>query len=327
MRAILQDIVKLLVGEREPRFEFERVIRLFEFQTWILWPGTNIPDGAGLIVAALLLEAIEEEIFIDESDKTQREVDPDSMPSVDLSTKPPATLHRISVLRGHKAYRNVHDHIIAAHGGFTKLLYSPSPTEFDAEVLRRREKTKKIVNLIDYRLRYAQHRGADGGANISHAVFFEWWPTRKIPGKRGVTPMNKSLSPKTLFSWWGQLKSSAIFIYLNERHGFSQIPQIGDADLQDLKVLAKASANVDELRRFFGSYAQIAEAIQNAGGESPSVIVPDSVSRVPVASSPFTEAELNVISQYGENYVLMTQPTFELRRRKMTGGKKNKRKT
>jgi hypothetical protein len=60
LRYDLENAVELLVGERKEQFEFERAIRLMEFQTWIYWPGRNmnLPHIAGLMAAVLLLENI-----------------------------------------------------------------------------------------------------------------------------------------------------------------------------------------------------------------------------------------------------------------------------
>jgi hypothetical protein len=154
---LLKDTAELLTGEREERFEFERAIRLLEFRTWIYWPLTNKPSTAGMMAAAIILENIEEDIFCDESDTARREADPDPEfgSLIDLDDKPNSTSSRINALRSNKAYRQVHDYIFAKRGGLMRLLYSPSPKEFDAEVSRRRETATGVADLIDYRLRHA----------------------------------------------------------------------------------------------------------------------------------------------------------------------------
>jgi hypothetical protein len=305
IRLDLEDSVKLLTGERKERFEFERAIRLVEFQTWIYWPRTDKPNSAGMVASALILEAIEDDIFCSEADAVQREADPDALVSVDLTNKPDATLSRISVLRNDKRYRQLHDHIFATRGGLIKLLYCPTPEEFDAEVSKRQEHVKIVADLIDYRLRHAQHGGTAGDGNISHAVFFKWWPTHDVPSKRGVTPQNKSPTPRTLFKRSGELECSDIFIYLNERCQYSQIPHIELVEVERTRLIP-APSDTDELRRFFGAYAYIAETIQAHGGERPFVSVPATVPRVEISTLPFTPTELQTIDAYAKNYTKMS---------------------
>jgi hypothetical protein len=186
---VLKSTVELLVGGREEQFEFERAIRLMEFQTWIYWPGsgTNMPNIAGLMAAVLLLENIEDDIFAEESEYAQRMADPDNPPSVNLTDKPNATLGRISALRSNLTYRALHDRIFAARGSLENLLYCPSPPKFDVDLESRRDKAKIVAGLTDYLLRHAQHGSAFPGYGTNrHAVFFNWWPTYDVPGRRGT---------------------------------------------------------------------------------------------------------------------------------------------
>jgi hypothetical protein len=94
----LRHTVDLLIGEQNERFEFERAISLLEFQTWIYWPETTLPNIAGLMAAVLILENIEDDIYFQEADLAHREENPDEPTGVSLTDKPDATLHRIGVL-------------------------------------------------------------------------------------------------------------------------------------------------------------------------------------------------------------------------------------
>jgi hypothetical protein len=308
LRYDLESAVELLVGERKEQFEFERAIRLMEFQTWIYWPGTNpnLPHIAGLMAAVLLLENIEDDIYFEEAALAQSLTDPDKPLSVDLSYKPDATLGRINILRSNEIYRGLHDYIFAARGGLQNLLYCPTPENFDAELVERREKADLVADLIDYQLRYAQYDCADSRCGtMRHAIFFRWWPTYNIRGRRGITAAGKSPSTKTLSRWAKEFELTAVFIYLNEWWGLSQIPEFGNCSGDFLSPLRAVARNVDELRRFFGAYAYVAETIEAAGGQSPVVIVPSTVPRVKIERTPFTEKELKVIADYSRNAVLM----------------------
>jgi hypothetical protein len=197
LRFDLENAVKLLVGERKEQFEFERAIRLMEFQTWIYWPGanTNLPHIAGLMAAVLLLENIEDDIYVEEAALAHSLTDPDEQFSVDLNDKPNATLGRIKTLRSNQTYKGVHDRIFASGGSLEVLLYCPAPPQFDANLESRRDKAKIVADLIDYRLRHAQHGSAYPGYGANrHAVFFKWWPTCDVKSRRGITVEGKSAS-------------------------------------------------------------------------------------------------------------------------------------
>jgi hypothetical protein len=297
--------VELLTGERNEDFEFEKAIRLLEFQTWIYWPQLTAPqpeaaNSAGLMAAVFILEQIEEDIYFDEASFASSQENYGESKGVILTDKPDATLNRIKVLMANKTYRKVHDYILAARGGLPRLLYCPTPEGFDDALAKRRKKARIAAELMDYRLRYAQHGGADGHGTNRHAIFFKWWPTYDVPGKRGATPKNKSETTKTLNRYEKMFRHSAIFIYLNEMRGFSQIPEFGDASGDFVTPLRRAATNVDELRRFFGAYAYVAETI-----EDPMLIVPDTVPRVRIQTAPFTQTELQTIAHYRRNAVLM----------------------
>jgi hypothetical protein len=161
--------VALLSGERNEEFEFERAISLLEFQTWIYSPGTNLANIAGLMAAVLILENIEDDIYADEPKLPL--ADPDEPTSINLNDKPDATLHRISVLRANKTYKGVHDRIFALRGSLKSLLYCPSPDNFDADVAKRRTRAQSAADLIDYRLRYAQHGAANGQNHPTRRIF------------------------------------------------------------------------------------------------------------------------------------------------------------
>jgi hypothetical protein len=194
----------------------------------------------------------------------------------------------------------VHDQIFARRSGLERLLYCPTPHEFDGALDERIEKSNIVSDLVDYQLRHAQHGGQAGQGNISHAVFFNVWPTYNIPGKRGVINKDKYKLSKTILRWAREFHDSAIFIYLNNRQQYSQVPDIGDISCGRFTHLFKAANDVDELRRFFGAYAYISETIQAAGGERPCVAVPTTVPRVKITTDPFSHTELRTIADYNK---------------------------
>jgi hypothetical protein len=300
MQLNLQSAVQLLTGERRELFKFEKAITLLEFQTWIYWPFTNKADSAGMIAATLILHKTEEDISYEHLDLDDYDAD-----SFDKPLKRQLTLRRIEELRKNRTYLAVHDLFFASRGGLLRLLKCPTPTKFDNDVIKRRNDSKFICDLVEYRLRHAQHVGNTGGGTINHAIFFKVWPTFEIPGKRGITVPGKSPSAKTLSRQWNKFRTSSIFIFLNDKYEFNHVPEIGGDAFDKLDSLSEAANDVEELRTFFGAYAYIAETIHNAGGEEPAVAVPTEVPRLEVETAPFTSSELRIISDYPANYMRM----------------------
>jgi len=315
----LQDVVALLSHQRKEAFEGERAVRLFQFRTWIVFPAfsdsteTNYPRWAELITAAKFLDRVEEHHFADREDARQRELDELTV-MVNLNDKPPQTLDRIETLRkDNKAYRDIYDRLIGRRGGLLALLSTPAPADFDRAINDRIDHMHIISDLIDYRLRYIQHcsdnpkLSADqNGANHNHALFFCWWPTHEVKGKRGKTSPNKSVSTKTMRTWWNKLEGSALFIYLIQNHGFRQFPMDTDDDFF-VDNLLRDSKDETEILRFLGAYAYLTETFKKAHGDLVYVPIPESIPRVPISTSPFSEAELETISQYDEHYTSMTE--------------------
>jgi hypothetical protein len=130
-----KDIARLLTFARQEAFEGERAVRLFQFQTWILYPDDPMPyiKWAGLSAAAKLLDRMEENHFVEDEDVRQREEgDRPVAAFIDLNDKPLQTAKRISKLRNdNSAYRDIYDHIIAQRGGLLGLLNAHAPAEFD----------------------------------------------------------------------------------------------------------------------------------------------------------------------------------------------------
>jgi hypothetical protein len=293
---ILRDVLSVLFGDKGEKFEYERAMRLFQFQTWIFAPTMESIRYAGLIAATKIARTIELTEYLPMYDSE------DYLPKM--------TLERLFELRQKRpSYWSMYNNIIAAGGGLPALLEAPTPALFDSVMTQQRTKAKIVADLVDYRFRYALY-GQDGasGANINHAIFFNWWPTHDIPGKRGITVKNKSVSAKTMRNSWDRWKRSAIFIYLHVKHGFSQ--SLPDANVEPTKfvdVISDAAKNVDELRQLFGAYAYIAEAINRATGERPYITVPKEFPRITISVAPFSDIEQQTMAQYAENNLDMWQ--------------------
>jgi hypothetical protein len=310
----LEDTISLLTFGRNEKFEGERAICLFQFVTWILFPDTQrnrYAEWAAMISAVKYLDRIEENYFAAEEDVRLR--DRDETPVVNLNDKPDQTIRIIeSFKRKNATYRQLYDRFIGRRGGTLELLYTPSPTDFDEAIRSRIKQLDIIANLVEYRLRCAQHMEALPRAdhssdllNSSHAMFFYWWPTHTIKGVRGKTPTNKSVSPRTMGTWWKQTEDSAIFLYLTQRHYFDQQIPTETADDFFIDGIIRASEKKSDLTRFFGMYAYVVDTLKQADCDLLYVKVPKEIPRIPVKTSPFTAQELKTISQYPQHYMTM----------------------
>jgi hypothetical protein len=309
---LLNEAVKLLVGERREIFKYERAIRLFQFHVWTLSSHeflsavTSLVSRAGQLAGVKFLDYLEEEQFVECEGEARRFRAQGQIQSVNLADKPPQRMDRILWMRDHSLiYREIYDHMLGMRGGLLGLVGTPSLREFDCDIAKRQESAEATAGVVDYRLRYIQHGPGDKrGASPSHAFHFMWGLTKNIPGKQGARVEGKSLSKRTLADKWRQYERSAIFLYLNERHGFAQSP-IPIDDVEFVPKLLRQSEEGEELRRYFGAYAYIAASFKRACSEKPVVKVPDTIQPVPISTEPFSDAELKIIAAYKEDKPLI----------------------
>ena len=165
------DVVALLTETRTERFTYEYAICLFQFLTWMIFPDTRETDyvkSAGPMAAAMFLERLEEQVFVDEDGGRRLKLGED-FPLVYLDDKPDQTVERIRDLRlSNDAYRRIFNRFIAEKGGLLGLLRASPPRDFDSATDARIEQLNLISDLVDYRLRYVQHVRDDNvavGAN------------------------------------------------------------------------------------------------------------------------------------------------------------------
>jgi hypothetical protein len=299
-KKFLQRIPELLLPQNKEKFQYERGIRLFQFQAWVFVPSLQTTIWAGQIAAAKVMRSIEIEEYL-----PHRNGEPQ------FHEYPSTTLKRIADLQQKSStYRSVFNRFIAPYGGLTALLEAPSPARFDGMIAKYQEKAKVVANLVDYRLRYAAQGEVvvPRGATIDRAIFFNYWPTHHIPGKRGVTVKNKSVSPKTMLNAWNTWEHSAIFVYLHEKHGFRVLPPTTDDFAEEFVDRVSGSAEqIEAMRRLLGAYAYITEAIRRTTKEEPYIAVPQELPRVTISVSPFSDLEKETIARYDESKLDMWQ--------------------
>src|SRR5436190_9339651 len=122
----LNRAIDLLLGNREEKFEYERAIRLFQFQSWVFAPSMDAIRCAGLIAATKIARHIEVDEFV-----------PIRNGLMNVNDVADITLDRIVDLRQkNPSYWSVYNRIIASYGGLTGLLEAPSPRGFDSIMVK-----------------------------------------------------------------------------------------------------------------------------------------------------------------------------------------------
>jgi hypothetical protein len=270
----LDDAVKLLMGKRDEKFPHERVIRLFQLQTWIWYPNSSkSAEHAAQLAATTILRDLESEKF----------------PSGRF-LRSKITMGRLHTLSESDEYRKLFDSLIAPGPGWSSIVMdSVRPETFDQRIAQRSAYGPMIAELIDYRLR-AVLNGRNDEANISHAIFFNWWPSKKKP------------SPRTRFAWWKWLKRTSAFIYLIEKHGYAmKPPELNDDDF--FESLLNPAISPKKLLRFFSKYAFIIDTLKDKG------LVSISAKPSPIAVKPFSKDEIAAIGAYKEHHFEMNEGT------------------
>jgi hypothetical protein len=272
----LEDAVDLFSGVRGEEFPHERVIRLFQLQTWIWYPGNSrAVEDAARIAATQILHDLEFQKF------------PGRLGALEVNL----TLDCLNVLSKSDEYRELFDAVIAPGRGWSSaVIQTVRPDEFDKGIDKRSRYGPMIADLIDYRLRAVLQGRAKDESNISHAIFFNWWPNRKP-------------SPRTRFDWWGWLKPASGFIFLIEKHRYPMRPPAVDDD-RFLERLLKPPISKAKLRSFFSEYAFVTEQWEDED------LVTISAEPAPVATKPFSPEENAVIDAYKAHYLAMNEGTY-----------------
>src|ERR1700737_3665464 len=229
----LDDCVELLLNEREEEFQYERFIVLFQFQTWIWYPGKKgiAARDAGRLAAAAVLRKLEEE---HEWAGLQR-----------WGGSPQITLEKLHSLSSSNEYRQIFDRFIAPQGGWSQLLFTtPWDREFDKRIKDRSEaRDAHIVGeIVHYRLRASLDPVQKSKRSATkHAIFFVWRQT------------GEKWRDRSAWSWGSKFHRSAVFIYLINRRSFAmKPPRSSDEDFT--RKLLHPQMSKARLRQFFSEY-------------------------------------------------------------------------
>jgi hypothetical protein len=69
-----------------------------------------------------------------------------------------------------------------------------------------------------------------------------------------------------------------------------------------LNAILRAAKDLERIKRLFGEYAYIADAVEGLTGEPPYVPIPERLTRVEVPVHPFSAAEQQIIAEYPDNH-------------------------
>ncbi len=278
MKFNVNEAIGQLVEDYQPGTLNRRAIMLYQLQTWVYHPTGFLPDYAGAIAATRFLELYGRKHFAGPSGNSARQLK--------------------SCLED-PIYRDIYDAFLKPVGGWTILLRAPSPKEFGSIIQDRQANSDVVCDIIDYRFRYLFHGGQKHQeANISHGHFYVWKGDRDAPGKSEETPAGRTIRTR-----WSELKASAAFVYVSERHGGDFCPRniTRDTRYRQLQLQAK---DVKALRRFLGRCARVMETLGDKKGEL-KVIVPDKVKRIPPKTEPLSESDVARMKLYGLEYEQM----------------------
>jgi hypothetical protein len=116
LKHVLEDAIELFLGNREEKFQYERAIRLFQFQAWVFMPCFETIRWAGLIAATKIARSIEMNEYL-----------PYDGDEPKFDHYPAITMERILELQKKSpAYSRIYNKFIAPWGGLTALLEAPS---------------------------------------------------------------------------------------------------------------------------------------------------------------------------------------------------------
>jgi hypothetical protein len=198
-------------------------------------------------------------------------------------------MERFRVLSKSVEYRKLFDEVIAPGLGWSSIVGKAFRSEnFDKRIAGWSRHGQMIADLVDYRLRAVLNGRTKREGNISHAIFFNWWPDKKSP------------SPRHRFGLWGQLKKKSAFIYLIEKHGYPMRPPKLNDD-KFLNHLLHPPISQAKLRSFFSKYAFINDKLQLPTPES------ITTNQIAIKIKPFSDAEEAVLSAYKEHHHEMNQ--------------------
>lgn len=269
MQDQLEDIILMLVGEKEARFPPELAIKLFQLQTWVYFPEPQqkLWEVAGIMAACKWIEHYERQL-----EETDTSIPSRSDPEF------------VDVTFRNRNSRRLYNKFIADQGTWIRLLRAPPPGDFDALVDKREDSSVAVAQMIAYRFRYLDHGGSDTNlANIS----------------RGMAFVYPDFSGKTLRARWAENKPTAAFVYIDQRFKLNFRPRRIDDDdfVSDLTEEVKCP---NYFRNYFGQVKYVTEVLQHAGFKDQRCSFPSSLPAIRPVTDPLTPEGILSPEKYKE---------------------------
>ena len=274
----LEATLNCLISTEPEKFQYERAIRLFQFQTWIYFSNDrDMVDAAGKLAAAAFLRKIEHE--------TTKKL-PGIGRGRDINSKV-----LIKLLKTRK-YSRLYDEFFK-EDGFTGLLRTFSPERFNKSVAERHKAAETVSEMIDFRFRGLDHKTLDTKqSNISRSEFYRWY---EHP--------NGSLSWRTIRSRWQDNKDSAPFLYASKKFGGIGLPRF-DAK-RPAPTLTDAVPRQETIQKFIGMSLYVAEKLDAHILEDYPALRDLDAPRLKPRTAPFIESDLAKMNFYKEKRDVM----------------------
>ena len=269
----LEATLNCLISSKPEKFQFERAIRLFEFQTWIYCSNDpHMVDAAGKLAAAAFLRKLEHET-------TKK------LPGMGRGRYVNSKV--FTKLLSTRKYSRLYDEYFR-EDGFTALLRTCSSEQFNKTVAERHKAAETVSEMVDFRFRGLDHKTLDAKqSNISRSEFYRWHEHSRGP-----------LSWKTIRTRWKESRDSAPFLYVNEKVGGIGLPRFDPK--RPAPTLLDAVPNQQTIQKFIGMSLYVAETIDARILEDYPELRQLNVPRLRPKTLAFSETDLAKMNFYRE---------------------------
>lgn len=269
----LHDTARILTQRDAGASIYIRAIRLFEFQTWLLYPRStrsnkSIQKDARVLAAIKLLEHLEHKIRAATGEQF-------------LSLK---------TLAANPDYAEIFDTVITKSGGWRQIRHTWSASEFDEQIKIQLAETKTVAKFIDFSYRFGRLKDDDkrsGGITMARFVM-------NTAPSYGV-----KLGRSSLKSRWNEYSLSAGFLYLLHIQKFElKPPRITKDEFAD-KLLEQA-ADREHLIELFQSHQYLAKILKPRGYSLPAISLNVGTLRYDLSFDPFPADVEDAIKRYSK---------------------------